>query len=47
MVNFKLGDQDVTIAHYQTLGIVGAMFMAKNAYVVLTENQIDKLFGKN
>ena len=47
MVSFKLGNTDVTIAHYQTMGIVGAMFMAKNAYVVLTESQVDKLFGKN
>lgn len=46
-VHFSLGKETVAISHTKSMGITSAMFQAKDAYVMLTEKQINKLFGKN
>lgn len=44
-VTFKLGDEEVIVKRYSGLG-AALTFFAKSGYVHLTENQVDKLFGK-
>lgn len=46
IVQFMLGKEAVSISHTKGMGITSAMFVVKNAYFMLTEKQVDKLFGK-
>jgi hypothetical protein len=41
-----LGKEAVSISHTKGMGVTSAMFIVKNAYFMLTEKQVDKLFGK-
>jgi hypothetical protein len=45
-VQFTLGKELVSISHTKGMGITSAMFLIKDAYFMLTEKQVDKLFGK-
>lgn len=45
-VNIKLGDEDIIMNKYRTIGISAVIINTKTGYVYLTENQVDKLFGK-
>jgi len=48
-VKFQLGTKSVEISNYRNLGVTSAMLYCYNdeSYIWLSENQIDKLFGKN
>lgn len=45
-VQFTLGDTDVIVSNWRSMGITGAMFFTKGGYTVIGEKQLDKLFGK-
>lgn len=47
LIHFTLGKDVVAISQAKSMGITSAMFLVKDAYVLLTEKQINKLFGKN
>jgi hypothetical protein len=45
-VELKLGETQVIISNFKTMGITSAMFFTSDGYFYLTEKQLDKLFGK-
>lgn len=45
-IDFKLGDNDVSIMNYRVMGITSMWFWSDGAYFYLSEKQVDKLFGK-
>jgi hypothetical protein len=47
LIHFTLGKDVVAISQAKSMGIISSMFLAKDAYVLLTEKQVNKLFGKN
>lgn len=46
-VEFKLGDEDVSVSTYRIMGVTSVRFYTQKGYCYLTEKQIDKLFGKD
>jgi hypothetical protein len=42
----KLGEKDVSIHNYRTMGVTNVMIWVDKSYFYLTEKETDKLFGK-
>ena len=46
-VKFKLGEKDVIVSNFRTMGVTSVMFFTHDGHCFWTEKQIDKLFGKD
>ena len=45
-VQFKLGETEVIVSNYRSMGMTAAMFFTTRGHTFFSEKQVDKLFGK-